>query len=187
MPIRKQTFTSKNEYKNNYYAGVAQSSNFRIALYSTPDGYHLDYLSLWDWASQHKQANYVPPAMRTDLGQFIGITTPGSLVLVYQTSPKELKGMSKLELSKRLYHINSLSKSDGRMIIIHHREARAITDLRGWLKSNGLPSAGVSSLDFPNLCVMLRLSEKKAAQHLLFEGIDFMMSLSGEIVFKERK
>ena len=72
-----------------------------IALYREPQilasqrVYNYELVSLWQWAKEHRSADYIPPQNRTDKGVFIGIINPGVAVLFYQNDPEELKTKTK--------------------------------------------------------------------------------------------
>lgn len=187
--VKKQTFLSKKEYKQNYYATTSKGGNFMVALYR-PSGaapgdrkYRYEMISLWDWAHDHRQPDYIPPQKRTENGDFIGFIRPGVLVLFYKDSLEELKSMSPAGLQNRLYKVTEFKK-DGRICLRWHREARAKKDAAaamkkefGWEESSKLP--------FDNTYPLLTLSAKSYQNHALFAGIDFEITIDGQIRFKE--
>ena len=179
LTIKPQTYTGTSEYKNNYYAETAKGGNFMIALYREPQIlasqkiYNYELISLWQWAKEHRSADYIPPQNRTDKGEFVGIINPGVAVLFYQNDPDELKTMTREQLSKRLYIVTEFKK-DGRICLRWHREARAKKDIQEAYKINWETSV-------PILCV----SPSSYQNHTLFAGIDFEISSTGEIIFKE--
>jgi|GEM_PF-1593896 len=185
LKIKKQTCLSKHEYKQHYYAATAEGGNFMVALYRPEDTkpgekkYHYEMISLWNWAHDHRQKDYIPPERRTDKGSFVGFINPGVLVLFYKDSPEELKKMSPAELQKRLYKITKF-ESDGRICLRWHREARAEEDAGAAMKSKGSPI-----LPFDTSYPLLRISPGTYQNHMLFSGIDFEMTVAGQIRFKE--
>ncbi len=192
IKVKKQTNLSDKDYKQYYYAATAKDSNFMVALYR-PDGiepnvkkYNYDIISLWNWARDHRQPNYIPPSQRTNQGHFVGIINPGVLVLFYKDSPEELRTMSLAELQKRLYKVTEFSKEEGRIRICMrwHREARAKTDAEKSMKNDyGFETS--SKLPFDVTYPLLRLSPNNYQNHTLFEGIDFDLTIDGKIKFKE--
>ncbi len=189
LAIKKQGYTSRKEYKNNYYAETAKGSNFMVALYQdhkTPADkriYNYELISLWQWAKEHRSADYIPPQKRTDKGEFIGIINPGVAVLFYQNSPDELKTMTKEQLSKRLYIVTEFTK-DGRICLRWHREARAKTDAEAAMK-NTFGSQTLSRIEWDQGVPLLCISGKTYQNHTLFADIDFEISTDGKITFKE--
>ncbi len=189
LKIKKQTCLSKQEYKQHYYAATAKGGNFMVALYR-PEGtkpeekkYHYEMISLWTWAHDHRQKDYIPPECRTDKGRFVGFINPGVLVLFYKNSPEELKTMSRAELQKRLYKVTEFSQ-DGRICLRWHREARAKKDAAAAMKQDFNCEAS-SKLPFDKSYPLLRISSGNYQNHMLFSGIDFEMTVAGQIKFKE--
>ena len=148
--------------------------------------YNYEMISLWDWACDHRQPNYIPPSQRTDKGHFVGIINPGCLVLFYKDSPEELRTMSLAELQKRLYKVTEFSNDEGRIRIClrWHREARAKTVAEETMKKDYDCKAS-SKLPFDVTYPLLRLSSNNYQKHTLFEGIDFYLTIDGQIKFKE--
>ena len=182
LMIKKQTYSSTKEYKNYYYAATAKNSNFMIALYREPQVsasqkvYNYELISLWQWAKEHRSVDYIPPQKRTDKGEFIGIINQGTTVLFYKDSPEELKNMSSQQLSQRMYKITVFEQDNKniRLWCCWHREARPKKDIK---KSSKIKwESGV-----PLLCI----SPGTYQNHTLFEGIDFEITSTGEIIFKE--
>ena len=189
LKIKKQTCLSKQEYKQHYYAATAKGGNFMVALYR-PEGtkpgekkYHYEMISLWSWAHDHRQKDYIPPELRTDKGRFVGFIHPGVLVLFYQDSPEELKTMNRNELQKRLYKVTEF-KQDGRICLRWHREARSKKDAEAAMKKEFGCEAS-SQLPLDKSYTLLLLSPRNYQNHMLFSGIDFEMTVAGQIRFKE--
>ena len=177
--VKKQNYISKKDYKNYYYAETAKGGNFMVALYRDNEKhagqriYDYELISLWQWAEEHRTKDYIPPQKRTDKGEFIGIINPSVCVLFYQNNPDELKTMSAKQLNIRLYTVTEFKK-DGRICLRWHRESRAKKDIKESSKIEW--ESGV-----PLLCI----SPSTYQNHTLFEGIDFEISVTGEIIFKE--
>lgn len=182
LAIKKQSYTSKKEYKNNYYAETAKGGNFMIALYrdsQTPTSqkiYNYELISLWQWAKEHRSADYISLQKRTDKGEFVGIINPGTTVLFYEDSPEELKNMTFHQLSQRLYKITVFEQDNKniRLWCCWQREARAKKDIKE-----------SSEIKWESGVPLLRISPRTYQNHTLFEGIDFEISSTGEIIFKE--
>lgn len=182
LTIKPQTYTGTSEYKKNYYAETSQGGNFMVALYRDHEKhagqrfYNYELISLWQWAKEHRSQDYIPPQKRTDKGEFIGIINPGTSVLFYKDSPDELKKMSYSQLSQRLYKITVFERENKRirMHLYWHREAREKKEIE---KS--------SEIKYESGVPLLRISPSTYQNHTLFEGIDFEISVTGEIIFKE--
>lgn len=182
LKIRKQTYPSKAECKRFAYAETAKGGNFRAALFRSPQGrlvYRLQ--SLWEWATTHKNADYVPPEKRQGEGEFLGFIAPGTMALTYENSPEELKSLPPSELGRRLYKITEIKK-DLRLCLRWHCEARAKRDAQADMKTRtGVEEA--SSISFKTPANLLMIGSKEYSRHLIFEGIDFAFSIDGKIRF----
>ena len=190
LEVKAQTYPSKQAYKQHYYAATAKGGNFMVALYRPEDSkegerrYVYDLISLWDWARDHRKSDYIPPQKRTDKGTFVGFINPGVLALFYRDTPEELKKMTKKELQKRLYKVTEFQKEDGRICLRWHREARAKSEVELVMK-DAFQSKVSSKLPFDSQYFLLRLAASSYQNHTLFEGIDFEISVDGQIRFKE--
>lgn len=193
LEIKKQTFTSKNDYKNYYYADNAE--NLFYALYEDDRGKRsFEMLNLFN-AIKIKQIlpiskpeDFFEP--EKELGRGINkskaalkaILYPKQKVIFFKNNKEELKELSISELSKRTYNIYSLyGKIDGRIQFQHHLEARAdkdITDPRNPNKK----LIGFSSIDFNNLQSRYLLSPLNF--NFAIEGKDFKIMADGTIQWK---
>lgn len=183
LKIRKHAYASEVEYKNYIYADNAKGGNFKAALFRSPRG-KLCYClqSLWDWANEHKRSDYVPPEKQPGLGEFLGFIAPGTMALAYETTPDELKELAPRELSKRLYKIIVIEKDMQRLSLRYHCEARAKSEAQAAMKKTmGVEEA--SSISFQEPARLLKISSDTFSSHLIFEGIDFVISIDGEIRF----
>ena len=189
LQIKKQTYPSSQPYKQHYHAETAKGGNFLIALYRSSDvkkdekSYSYELISLWDWAHDHRQPDYIPPQLRTDRGEFVGFINPGVLALFYKDSPDELKQMSKKELSAYLYKVTEFEK-EGKICLRWHREARSKTEAQQ-IMGEKFGCQAYSKLPLAVHPPLLRLSSSTYQNHTLFEGIDFDLMADGEIIFKE--
>lgn len=183
LKIRKHAYASEVEYKNYIYADTAKGGNFKAALFRSPQG-ELCYClqSLWDWANKHKRSDYVPPEEQPGIGEFLGFIAPGTMALAYETTPDELKKLSPRELCRRLYKIIIIEKGMQRLSLRYHCEARAKSEVQAEMKKTmGVEEA--SSISFQEPARLLKISSEKFSSHLIFEGIDFVISIDGEIRF----
>ena len=102
-------------------------------------------------------------------------------MLCYKDTPDELKNLSPKILSQRLYKLAEYSK-EGRMVLRHNQEARSKTDVENDMKEKfKVKSASQISWDSP--FALMKLSSKNFQNHLLFEGIDFQIDITGHISF----
>lgn len=141
-------------------------------------------MSLWEWANGHKDPDFVPLDKRTANGIFVGCIQPGDLVLTYEDSPDELKNLSVADLQKRLYKIREIT-SDKRMWLSYHSDARAKGDIQEDMKKK-YGKGQASSISFAHVYPLLKIGCKEISAHLIFEGIDFSLSIDGEITFIEK-
>ena len=107
----------------------------------------------------------------------------GTMILFYEKSPKELYDCSVEELSKRLYKVTGLTTSNnkkgdktysyGMIICRHHLEARKTIDLK---EKKGAWVIGEAYRP------LITISYKQFNAYV--EGLDFELSLNGQIKFK---
>lgn len=187
LKVRRQQYASDQDYKNYIYANTAKGGNFIAALYRNAKGLLVfELMSLWEWANGHKNPDFVPLEKRTENGTFIGCIQPGALVLTYENSPEELKTLSASELKKRLYKIREIkSNKSGEWICSYHLDARSKKDMTTDMKVRfGTETSSRISCTSPY--PLLRIFGKTISSHLIFEGIDFNISIDGEITFIEK-
>lgn len=183
LKIRRHAYASGSEYKNYIYADTAKGGNFKAALFRLPQG-RLCYClqSLWTWANTHKRPDYVPPEKQTGMGEFIGFIAPGTMVLTYEKTPDELKTLSHRDLSRRLYKIIVIEKDCQRLTLRYHCEARAKSEVQAEMKERMGVREG-SAISFQEPVKLLRIGSGEFSSHLIFEGIDFSMTIDGRIHF----
>ena len=193
--LKNHDIPSKKGYKTPYYVSSGKGSNFRMGVFETGGKRHVEDENLLLWAKNHKRDDY--SEMRSREG-FLGYFRPGMMVLTKKDgeSPSQVCSLPKEEISKRLYKLVNFDKD--RMILIYHREARSISDLKEYLSStyktingnhvlgkDGNPMTfnvqGESSVDFENPHKLLRLNKNFFIDGILIEGIDFKIDLKGEI------
>ncbi len=181
--IRIQTYTSSAEYKNYIYAESAKGSNFTAALFRTAKGkLRYELLSLWEWANTHKHPDFIPLEKRCQPGEiFTGFIAPGTMALAYEHSPDELKKLPPKELKKRLYKLIEIKK--GRCLrFLYHKEARTGDDTKTVMKDK-YNVKEASKFSFKDTMLMMKISSDEYSSHLIFEKIDFTISIDGEIQF----
>jgi CRISPR-associated endonuclease Csn1 len=179
IALKKQTNLSRQEHKQDYY--VQNDSVFVVAVY---EGKNKRGRSVFDMRGLSaleavSGGTEIPDSVNKN-------GTPCLLkykfhaeksVLFYVNDPKELSAMPIKELSKRLYKVNDLGRTETRTVFRHHMEARAKTDI---LAKHSL----ASSLDFSKPAPLARIAHSNT--NVLIEGVDFKFNVLGEIGFLER-
>ena len=184
LQIKQQTYPSKQEYKNSYYAqnddnylclfydGMSrgkQKKEFRLINYfeiaqlgiSTPDKlfYEPEFAFFEGNKSMHLKA----------------IIRKGTRLLLYTNYPEEVLDMDKGQLSKRLYIVYKFNAMGTPNIYLrHHLEARKETDCSASETSTNF------SPDNPSSYLCLKASNFQA----LIEGYHFEVDALGIITFK---
>lgn len=195
--IKEQTYPSKKEYKNHYYAKNGEITSY--ALYwdgtiGSPRGF--DTISLLDIAKiktsipiTNKKEAF---AQKNDKGipLYCAITPGKTHTILFRNDEfqkndgKEeivtfAKSLSQEELSKRLYLSTQAKSNDGRIKFIHHLESRDDKTLEKEYGKAG--KDGFSDLDINNPHPKLFLS--KANLTMLVEHLDFEFDVTGKIIF----
>ncbi len=168
---------SDKEHKQKYY--VANDSNYCMAIYGDEKPSFKLFNALA--AVNHfngKQGEWVET--HDAKGRPLRcVVRPGTMVLFYEKSPKELYGCSQEDLSKRLYEVTGLSSMTiqgkyhyGTLTLKHHLEARPSTELK---EKKGLWESGEA------LRPVIGINHNQTM--FLVEGQDFVVSISGRIRF----
>lgn len=145
--------------------------------------YDYELISLWDWAYDHRQPDYVPPQLDNSKGEFVGFINPGVMVLFYENSPQELHDLTQQELQKRLYKVTEFKKG-GRICLRWHREARSKKEVEKAMKQKFGCEAS-SKLPLESQYQLLFISPGTFQNHTLFAGIDFDIAMDGKITFRK--
>ncbi len=183
--LKMHDFVGDKEYKTPYY--VDTGDNLRMALYcqqkaNGATSWATQPENLLHWAQNHHKPDYVAPEDQTKLGTFLGYIQAGTMALLYNGSPDELKTLSAKELAQRLYRVTKFEKS-GRTTLRLHTEARPATVLSQDLKDKGLSGTGASEPSYTTPMSLLYVSPSKFCNFLLFEGIHFTLTLDGRLSF----
>lgn len=193
LEIKKQTYLSKHDYKNFYYADNAE--NIYYALYEDEKGNRtFEMLSLFN-AIRIKETNniskiedFFSPTKELGRGKnksvakLKAVLYKNQKVIFYSKSIDELKELSTNELSKRTYNVYALyGKTTGQVQFQHHLEARADKDIKDPNNPNK-KLIGFSSIDFNNLQPRYLLSPSNF--NFAIEGRDFEIKPDGTIVWK---
>jgi CRISPR-associated endonuclease Csn1 len=193
LSTKKQTYLSKHEYKQSYYA--ANAENYAYALYEGEVNNKLirefEIINLFDLSELMKFNDskiinierFKTINSKGDKIPFKALLKPQLKVILYLESKEELKEFEIHEISKRLYSIVKFMK-DGRMTLKHHMEARSDEQLLldfpdkefGKKGKNGF-SQLQSEFQAPKLML------SKGNLNFIIEGIDFKMQLDGKIDF----
>ena len=182
--LRNHAIPSEKDYKTPIYVSSAEGSNFRLALFLERGRFSGESDNSLVWAQNHKKPDYVPLHKRDG---FIGYVMPGTMALTHSPDhPEELRNLPPSEIKKRLYKVVKF-KSDGRLTLRLHTEARPSTVLGAALRAEGKNAEGESaiSLDAPHELLLLSPSTYK--NQLLFEAIHFRMGQDGTIRFLDQR
>ena len=94
----------------------------------------------------------------------------GMMVILYDNTPEEIWEMGIKYIQSRLYKITAMSLTDGRMVLVHHQEARPKSDLKAVSGAYGYDG---------KLKPMLRVGFNQFKA--LVQGVDFELNDLGEI------
>lgn len=198
--VKKQTYTSKFDYKNNYYA--KNGENILYAIYwdgeSKNRGYEIRSLKDLSTFDGPELNSFFEPIKEIGKGknkEFIplyAIIKSGTKVLLYKENKEELLELSKSDFSKRLYVMNRIyDPNDGRIQFQHHLEARDDKKLLEAFPENELDlfgnkygkkgKNGFSEINFENPLPRLLLSPGKFS--FIIENKDFKITPDGNIIF----
>ncbi len=174
---------NRKAYKESYYATL--ENIFAMAIYETVNDkgkrtLAFKTISAFDLVKHNQGKAKLEMPLEKNIIKNIGkkndVLIPLSKVLkvnqmaiFYENTPDELKNMSKENISKRLFKITQF-EGDGRIQFRHHAQGGADKDLKKQ-----------SSLDFKKSAQKLRVSLSNVKA--MFEGDDFILSQTGEIVF----
>jgi CRISPR-associated endonuclease Csn1 len=194
LEIKKQTYKSKHDYKNSYWA--ANATSFLYALYKDKYG-HNDFrpLNLFQASKIMKMKTIVkkedffkptiPMGKGKTLGNLYAVLCVGQKVLFYRNDKTELFNLSNSELSRRLYYIKNLFDSnDGRLQFQHHLEARPdkqLTEAFSIEKYGKRGKNGFSEFNFEFPWPRLLLSRSNF--NFIIENKDFLIKPDGNIIF----
>ncbi|MDZ8119913.1 type II CRISPR RNA-guided endonuclease Cas9 [Pontiella agarivorans] len=182
FPLKKHRDVSKRDgarWKKEYY--VENDENYMIALYNGKSakgralaGFRvLNNYTATNYAGEGGCPDSIDVRdVECELQQVIQI---GDAVLVYAESPEELKVLTSAELSCRLYEAFGINGLDGRVQFRHHMEARDD-------KEQDKATASFS-VDLPVSKIKVSPSNMK----VLVEGVDFRLSVLGEVEFTEQQ
>ena len=170
LEIRCHTIKSKHSYKNPYYVLAAPNSNFRIAVFERNGKRTIAFDSLFAWAKNRKRVDFVP--FNKQKG-FLGYVYQGAMAITSESLDIcSLKNESASAISRRLFVITSFSGAHQQIMLRYHREARAASEIRKLKKP-----------EMSEVPVVKEVGKKEMTSKLLFEGIDFRLTLDGRLKF----
>ena len=94
----------------------------------------------------------------------------GQMIILYDNDPEEVWNYDLCTIQKRLYKITRMSLTDGRMVLVHHQEARPATEL--------ISESSAYNYD-GYLKPMLRIGFNQFKA--LVQGVDFDINDLGEV------
>ena len=183
LNIKRQTYLSKNDYKNNYYA--QNDDNYLCLFYEGMEKGKLqrafrlvNYLDIARLKMKTTNALFTEPEFCFYNGNrsmpLIAAIKKGTRVLMYTNFKEEIKEMDIDALSKRLfivYKFNTIGTPN--IYLRHHLEARTETDCESSEKATEFNANTISSY------LSLKASKFKA----LIEHLDFEIDPLGTITF----
>lgn len=180
IEIKQHRDISKHEHKRHYLAW--NDGNYMVAIYIEKDKKgkekrEFEEIRMLDAANYYKRSNERNVTKNPIVPQFSESGYPlayklaiDKMVILYDNSPEEVWEFDKYTIQKRLYKITRMSLSDGRMVLVHHQEARPATKL--------IAESGAYNYDGA-LKPMLRISFTQFKA--LVQGVDFEINDLGEI------
>lgn len=185
-PIRLKLHRDKSRHEYKRYVNVRNDSNYCMAIYEgtndrgkTVRSYlvvnNLDAAKFYNGKTTND--SIVPLSDDNDLPLKCVLKT-GTMVLFYEKSPKELYECPVEEISKRLYKVIGLAAGNeaypyAAILCRHHMEARKSSDIKA---KNGVWKIGE---DYRPVIKVLHTQIKAYV-----EGLDFELSLDGQVTFK---
>lgn len=178
LHIRQHRDESAHEYKRTYH--VANDNNYMMGIYvgqnakgkEVRDYKVINCLKASDFVNGKatRMSAGLLPKQEEKGGLLKWVLQTGTMVLLYEQSPEELKFCTPSQLCKRLYEVRKYDSS-GRIYMVNHQTALQATELNyrnGVYKANDFAPA-----------VMLRYTQFNA----LVQGQDFELDELGKIHF----
>ena len=193
--VKKQSYQSTKDYKNYYYANTGD--NYMFGLYENENGRKIVSINIFEAVEYSLNKNHdskkdifksVEPIIigsgkKAKEAFLKHIFQVGQKILFFIDSKDEFAGMSKEDVSKRLYFIKRFHQAErGNIIFQHHLEARSEDELSkelGTLGKNGYSIDKLTSMFSPP-----RILFTPNKDVFIIEGKDFDMKLNGTINLK---
>lgn len=180
ISLKRHRDESRMEHKRSYY--VMSDGNYCMAVYGY-DSPSFKLFSAMDAARYlkegRKESDWIPATDERERPLRF-VLKIGTMVLLYENSPEELRSCTQASLSKRLYKVTGLSSMRiqrkyhyGNITLKHHQEARLDTELD--------ISKGVWVNDAEYRPKMV-LSHTQLT--ILVEGKDFKLTVDGKVVLE---
>jgi len=175
IPIKLHRDLSRHEYKQQYLAW--NDSNYLLAIYEGKDkkgniARAYNEIKIIDAAKLYKQSHSSQLISAiSDEGFALKYELKiGTMILLYDYSPDEIWNGTLQTKKDRLYVITGMSLTNGRIVVVHHQDARQAKDLK----------QEAAAYDYDGkLKPMLRISLSKFKA--LIQGFDFEINDLGEI------
>lgn len=192
MQIKQQTYKSKNEYKNYYYAKNAENTAF--GFYKNVEGdtlvvsRNLFEISSFESPNTTSSLNdFFESEIKNKKGIVLPlyhVFIPGQKVLFYDKNKEELKEIG--NLTNNLYYVKRLYQaSRGNIQFQHHLEARDDKQLAKDFPSSEFGQRGKNGFSkFTTDFVAPRLLLSPGNFDFIIENKDFEMNLDGTIIWK---
>ncbi len=176
LSIKKQTYKSNKDYKQNYYAEVGDLYIMCRYINKKSQSKLYQIYSLFDISENRKmQLEDIPKTIidkNNNEYEFDIKLHIGDKVLIYDKNKDEIIGISEpCKLSKRLYIVRSF-ENPSRINLVQHICSKKDGDL----------GKGENIKDYNNLPEKIRCSVNTI--NFLIEGKDFEMNLDGTIIYK---
>lgn len=180
MDIKFHRDLSRHEHKRKYLAW--NDGNYMVAIYvgrkkNGREDREFEEVNMKEAAAYYRRSNDRTITGNPIVPQYSQKGYPlkyklsiGTMVILYDETPEEVWDSGVGYIQSRLYKITAMSLSDGRMVLVHHQEARP--------KSELVPLAGAYKYD-GNLKPMLRVTFNQFKA--LIQGVDFEINDLGEI------
>lgn len=165
LEIKEQTYKSKKEYKNLYYATVGDLC--AMSKYESLDKKKSKYKvwNLFEIITNRKIMNEDIPLTQNNL-KLVYTLVKGDILLIYDKNPQELYDMDKNQLQQRLYVISRF-EGDGRIQLLKTINAEKEPKTESIKDFNKLPE---------------KIRQSANGINYLIKGRDFDL-INGEIVF----
>ena len=193
LKIKEQTYKSKYNYKNHYYADTGD--NYAFALYETDTNKrqivsrNLFEISKFDLSAIKQPADLFEKSILIGRGKkkeeaFLKhVFQSGQKVIFFENNKEELKEIE--NLSDRLYFVKVLfSADDGRIKFQHHLDARDDDQLSIDFPKETFGVKGKNGFSkFSTDFIQPRLLLSPSNLNCIIENKDFKMSLDGRVEF----
>lgn len=178
VKVKKHTYLSDKEYKQSIWAALGDGSVYALCEYS--DGKNKEYKRYTNMEISDNRKNGkedIPTLYVGKKGEVLPLVRKiikGDMLLIYKNSPKELLNLDRLELSKRLYKVQSFEDKN-RVTLFNHLLSK--TNKKGQDGQDGKEYKGESIKDFEKLPPVIRSAITKFS--FLQKGVDFEFSRTG--------